>query len=245
MNEDLFVVNRKNAITVTEKQIKIILWYVVECYLLTLKDNAKYSKTWVKNHTTYKFENYLKNQLVEDYLIKNKDLLKQKTLILNDINFGCETEKNYIDSQDGKKKPDKIDIYINKLGLRDVWKENDENIYFAIECKRIEKLSNVNYYISDIEKFSNRNYLNTRLPFEGQLAFIENPLITHIQLSDKVNKKLKEKTAIITNNFLSPLTIHSQFNGIYLSAHKRNTDKQKSFTVYHLLFDYSNIVVDY
>jgi hypothetical protein len=242
MSEDLFVVNRKNAIT--EKRIKIILWYVVECYLLTLRDNKRYSKIWVKNHTSYKFENYLRNRLVEDYLIKNKDLLKQKTLTLNDINFTYETEKEYIDSQDNKQKSDKIDIYINKLGLRDAWKENDENIYFAIECKRIEKLSDTSGYISDIEKFSNRNYLNTRLPFEGQLAFIENSLITHIQLSDEINKKLKEKTPIITNNFLSPLTIHFQFNGTYLSAHKRNTDKQKSFSIFHLLFDYSNIVVD-
>ncbi|MDR2651620.1 MAG: hypothetical protein LBC68_04825 [Prevotellaceae bacterium] len=244
MSEDLFVVNRKNAITITEKRLKIILWYVVECYLLTLKDGKKYSKIGVKKHTSYKFENYLRTRLVEDYLIKNKDLLKQKTLALNDINFTYETEKEYIDSQDNKLKSDKIDVYINKLGLKGVWKENDENIYFAIECKRIEKLSDTNDYISDIEKFSNRNYLNTRLPFEGQLAFIEKSSITHIQLSDEINKRLNEKTIIITNNFLNPISIHPQFRSTYFSVHKRNTDTQRSFSIFHLLFDYSNIVVD-
>jgi hypothetical protein len=242
MSEDLFVINRKNA--VTEKQIKTILWYVTECYLLTIKENKRYSKTWVKNHTTYKFENYLKNQLVEDYLIKNKDLLKQKTLTLNDINFGCETEKNYIDSQDGKQKQDKIDIYINKLGLRDVWKENDENIYFAIECKRIKKLPDSTKYVDDMEKFTNRAYINIRLPFEGQLAFIENPTITHVRLHNEINEKLNRRKTVITDNSLSPISIHAQFDGTYLSEHKRNTNKQESFSIYHLLFDYSDIVVD-
>ena len=240
MSENVFILNRKNAIA--ENRIKLILWYVIECYLLTLKNSEKYSKTWVKNNTNLKFENYLRNRLVEDYLITNKDLLKQKTPALNDINFTYETEKEYIDLQDGKMKSDKIDIYINKLGLQREWKEQDENLYFAIECKRIETLSDTADYICDIEKFSNRNHVMTRLPFEGQIAFIENKNINHITLSGKINKILKNHNSIITDNFLDTIVLNNKFEGTYLSKHQRNTSKQ-IFSIYHLFFDYSNITV--
>ena len=236
-----FILNRKYSIT--ESRIRNILWYVIECYML-FKEDVVYSKKEVRQNTTIAFEDYLRNRFIQDYLVKNKDLLKQKTSALEEINFLYETQKEYIDSQDNKQKPDKIDIYINKLGLRDVWKENDENIYFAIECKRIEILSDTSTYIGDIEKFTNRNYIDTRLPFEGQLAFIENSSITHIKLSNEINKKLKEKQNIITYGILNPISIHTRFDGTYLSMHKRNTDKQESFSIYHLLFDYSSIVVD-
>jgi hypothetical protein len=241
MNENLFVLHRKNAIA--EKQIKIILWYVVECYLLTLKNNKRYSKTWVKKNTRLKFENYLRNRLVEDYLEANKYLLKQKTLTLNNIDFSYETEKEYIDTQDNKLKPDKIDIYINKLGLQNEWKKQDKNVYFAIECKRIEKLSDANDYISDIEKFSNRNYIKTRLPFEGQIAFIENQNITHIILREKVNEILQKRNSIITDSFLNPIGLNDKFNESYLSKHQRNTSRE-NFSIYHLFFNYSNIVIN-
>jgi len=245
MSEKVFVLNRKNAIA--EKQIKAILWYVIECYMLTRNDKKEYSKTWVKNNTTIKFENYLRNRLVEDYLIAYKGLLKQKTLTLIDINFTYETEKEYIDLKDGKTKSDKIDIYINKLGLQREWKEQDENLYFAIECKRIRNLDNdikgKSGYILDIEKFCNRNHKNTRLPFEGQIAFIENGSITHTILYNKINETLQNRKSIITDSLLAPIALNDKFDAAYLSKHKRNTSEQK-FSIYHLLFDYSNIVAD-
>jgi hypothetical protein len=237
-----FILNRRYSIT--ESRIRNILWYVVECYTILRKEGLSYSKQEVKQNTTIAFEDYLRNRFIQDYLVKNKSLLKQKISVLEEINFLCETQKEYIDSQDNKQKPDKIDIYINKLGLKDVWKDNDENIYFAIECKRIERLSDSAKYIGDIEKFTNRRYIDIRLPFEGQLAFIENSSITHVLLSNEINEKLNKKKTIITNNLLNTVSIHIQFEGTYLSVHKRNTDKQESFSIYHLLFNYSDIVVD-
>jgi len=245
MSENLFVQRRINAIT--EKHIKIILWYVVECYLRVLKKQEKYSKVYVKNNTNLKFENYLRNRFVEDYLIENKDLLKQKTLALNNINFTYETEKEYVDFQDNKEKSDKIDIFINKLGLQKEWKEQDENLYFAIECKRIKNLDNditgKSGYISDIEKFCNRNHIKTRLPFEGQIAFIENQNITHTDLCNKVNYLLQNQKAIITNTFLDKIILNDKFDSSYLSQHQRNTSQQ-NFSIYHLFFNYSSVVVE-
>ena len=244
MSENLFVQNRKTDIA--EKKIKAILWYVIECYTLKLQSKKTYSKVWVKDNTAIHLENFLRNRLVEDYLIQNKDLLKQKTPTLNEINFTCESEKEYIDSQDGKHKTDKIDIFVNKLGLQSEWKEQDENLYFAIECKRIKKSSytaDTEGYISDIEKFCNRSHKNTRLPFEGQIAFIENEKISYTALYSKINKQLECRNSIITDSKLSQILLNDKYRGTYLSKHKRKITKQ-NFSIYHLLLDYSSIVVE-
>jgi hypothetical protein len=160
---------------------------------------------------------------------------------LDEINFSYESEKEYTDLRDNKQKSDKIDIYINKLGLSNLWKEPDENVYFAIECKRIETLYDSTKYIKDIEEFTNRKYRNLRLPFDGQLAFIENQSITHTQLYEDINRKLNKKKTISP---LKPVFIHAEFDGAYLSKHKKNTTKQTPFSIYHLLLNYSNIVVE-
>jgi len=246
MSEDyVFALNRKTS--VTEKRIKVILWYILECYSLIIKKNEKYSQNWVKNNTSFKFENYLRNRLVEDYLIANKNLLRQKIPALNDINFSYETEKEYIDTQDNKQKSDKIDIYINKLGLQKEWKEQDENVYFAIECKRIRNLDSDiagKYgYISDIKKFTIRNHIKTRLPFEGQIAFIENQNINHTTLRKKINDILLNLNSIITDSFLNSVVLNDKYNGTYLSIHQQNMSKQ-NFSIYHLFLSYSTIVIN-
>jgi len=239
MSEEFeFIHNRKN--TITENQIENIIWYIIECYLLIVSNKEKYSKIWVKEKTNLKFENYLRNRLVEDYLVKNKTILIQKISSLNEINFIYETEKEYIDLQDNITKMDKIDIYINKLGLQNEWKDYDENIYFALECKRINKLSDAARYTSDIQKFVNRKHINTRLPFEGQIAFIEDKNISHVVLCGKVNEILTTHKTIITKKYLNEIILNNKFNGVYLSLHERNTGT--NFTIYHLFFDYSNIV---
>jgi hypothetical protein len=236
--EFLFIQNRTN--TITENRIEKIIWYVIECYLLIVKNNEKYSKTWINKNTKLKYENFLRNRLVEDYLIKNKTILMQEISCLSDINFAYETEKEYVDLQDYKIKSDKIDIYVNKLGLQNEWKDNDENIYFVLECKRIEKLSDTAHYTSDIKKFVNRKHIKTRLPFEGQIAFIENKNISYVMLHDKVNEILKNHKAIITKSLLNQIVLNNKHNGAYLSTHKRNNSDD--FSIYHLFFDYSNII---
>ena len=226
---------------VTKNRIKAIVCYLIKCYKLTLKDNAKYSKTWVKNNTSLKFENYLRNRLVEDYLIKNKDVLKQRTPALNEINFTYETEKEYIDLENNKIKSDKIDIYVNKLGLQREWNDYDENIYFAVECKRIKETADCDEYKKDIDNFILRRHQTFRLPFEGQIAFLENPAISHISAKDEVNRLLCKDS----QNLLSKLAYTEIEKGVdytYLSQHKRNYQPYEPFSIFHLLLDYSSIV---
>ena len=230
----------------TEFRIRQIVRYVVYCYLQILSDKKTYNYS---EKGKIPKEGFLRNGLVNDYLQKsyNKEYFK-KYLSDNpsvEITFHPEEEMTYIiDSETNQPCIDKIDIAIWESSLQSIWSEKtDDEIRFAMECKRIEKLSDVNNYILDIEKFSNRNYLYTRLPFEGQMAFIENQKITHITLKDKINDVLKKHDSIITDIFLTPKVLNKKFDGTYMSKHKRNTSNQ-FFLIYHLLFNYSNIVVD-
>jgi hypothetical protein len=243
-NSLAFVKSRRNSIT--QQRIKQILSYVLECHKIFLDDGITYSKSEIRSLGTVTFEDHLKFEFVENYLVKNKILLRNKISELEDINFACETQQRYIDVRDTKTKPDKIDIYINKLGLKSVLQnEEDENVYFAIECKRIKTIYDTKDYILDIEnKFVSRNHINFRLPFEGQIAFIENENLTHKIISDEINSILKKTNTIITDYFLMPEKLHRTIEGTYSSKHKKNFGNKNSFLIYHLMFDYSKVVLN-
>lgn len=238
----LFVSRRRHSIT--ESRIENVIWYIGECYILLLNNNQKYSKQEVKNNSTIPFEDFLRFRLVEDYLVNNKHLLKGKASQLNEINFTPETQKEYIDKKDGKCKPDKIDIFINRIGLNDTWGLPDEKIYFAVECKRIKNLYDTTPYIGDIVKFSNREYTELRLPFEGQIGFIESNSITHSDIKNNINDKLQQEKCLVTDMPLKSYVLNEKISCTYISKHKRNIGNKEQFSIFHLLLDYSNIVVN-
>jgi hypothetical protein len=243
INADNF---KSNINKLTEFRIQLILQYVIYCYLQILSDKKTYHYS---ERGKVPKEEFLRNGLLNDYLQKsyNKEYFKRNISdnLAVDITFHPEETMTYINQSTNQRSIDKIDIAVCENILQSIWsKKTDNEIRFTIECKRIEKLSDSAKYIEDIEKFTNRKYINIRLPFEGQIAFIENSSITHTQLYEEINRKLDEKKTIITSNPLGQVSIHAKFNGTYLSKHKRNTDKQEQFSIYHLLFDYSKIVID-
>ncbi|MFR0677097.1 hypothetical protein [Dysgonomonas mossii] len=239
----LFASKRRHSIT--ESRIKNIIWYIGECYILLLQNNQKYSKQEIKDKSRIPFEDFLRFRLVEDYLVKYKHLLKDRTSQLDEINFTPETQKEYIDKEDRKYKTDKIDIFINRIGLNTTWGLPDEKIYFAIECKRIKDLGNsISQYISDIIKFTNREYRELRLPFEGQLGFIEYNSITHSDIKDNINTKLHKEKELVTDIPLTSYSLNENISSTYISKHKRNIGNKEQFAIFHLLLDYSNIIVN-
>jgi hypothetical protein len=236
-----FIQNRTEAYQLTNSRIKLVLSYVIECYRLFINDNVIYSQSWVKENTTLKVEDFLKFEFLEKYLIPNKKLFNLMGTDLEDLNFSAETQKRFID-KDGKQKPNKIDIFINRLGLQNAWNEPDENVYFAIECKRISKTPDIKQYIKDIEKFCNRNHTNLRLPIEGQIGFIENSKFPQSMVVDEINIQLKRSKGIVTSSFLTQIDLHSKIKCSYESQHNKNFTKKEHFSIYHLMFDYSMVV---
>lgn len=242
-NASSFIKNRQNETSITDNRVKSILWYFEECNKIQKADKITYSKSWVKENTQIDFEDYLKFEFIDNYLSKNKHLLNGKFSELETINFSAETQKRYIDTSINMQRVDKIDIFIDRLGIQNEWNEVEENIYFAVECKRIGKLSDTSKYVADIEKFTTRNHTNLRLPFEGQLAFIENESLDVIQITEKINAKLKKHQIITTKKYLCATNINSS-NNIYYSEHKKNFNKKDHFCIYHLFLNYSKIVLN-
>ena len=231
---------KSNINRLTELRIRQIVQYVIYCYLQVLSDKKKYNYS---EKGKIPKEEFLRNGLVNDYLQKsyNKEYFKQH---ISDnpsveITFHPEETVTYTNSETKEKCTDKIDIAVFENILQSIWSEKTDNeIRFAIECKRIEKLSDANNYCSDIENFTIRDYIYTRLPFEGQIAFIENQNISHTTLHNKINETLKNHNSIILNQ----IVLNDKYNGTYLSKHQRKTNKQK-FSIYHLFLNYSNIVI--
>jgi hypothetical protein len=229
----------------TEFRIRLIIRYVVYCYLQILSDNRKYGYS---DRGKIPKEEYLRNGLVNDYLQKSYNKAYFKYNISDnpsvDITFHPEETMTYIDLETNQKSTDKIDITIWENNLQSIWSDKTDNeIKFAIECKRIERLSDTAKYIADIKNFSNRNYTHTRLPFEGQIAFLEKPAISHISAKDEINRLL----CMDEQNLLLKLTYTKIAEGVdytYLSKHKRNYQPYEPFSIFHLLLDYSDIVIN-
>ena len=238
-----FIQNRNKVISITYDRVNQIAWYCIECYNLLLKDRPSYSKSHVSTKTAYNFEDYLKIEFVENYLKLNKVILKSRVSDLEEITFHYETVKPFIDTTNkNKERSDKIDIYVNKLGLKNQWGVEDEDLYLSIECKRIEVLSDCQKYLTDTEKFCNRKHKSLRLPFEGQIAFIENKRLNHISVSAEINNRLKGSTTIKTKQKLRQNKIHFRFDASYISVHKKNFLPKENFSIFHLLFNYSELV---
>ena len=175
-NADNFKKNRNRVI---ESHVRKIMRYVIDCYHLILKDGKKYDYA---TRGKIKQEDFLRNGLVDDYMRENINLLNDSPIneysIENFINK--ESAESYYDAKDCLMHDDKIDIKIDypylKLDLE------DKLAYFAIECKRIKTNTDSIAYIGDTIKFSQRSYVKGRIPYEGQIGFIENPKISHYSI---------------------------------------------------------------
>lgn len=243
-NPSLFNQHRKQkneSWSIVKYQVEQIMRYVIDCYICMLCDAPKFSMSGMKETTTYKFEDYLSDRFVDDYLRVRKDEYFSQTL-LNQIIFTKQSSENYTDCNTKLKQPDFIDIYITNLQLDKVLSSNPQP-YFAIECKRIRKSGSIDEYISDIKKFADREHSQTRLPYEGQIAFIENPKFSHCLVAQNINKKLQSKESIETIQVLKSKVIHEGFEGSYYSKHFKNFGENNGFAIYHLLFDYTKIVI--
>ncbi len=217
--------------------------YISHCYLAMRKDKKKYD---FSEKGKLQKEDFLRNGLVDDYLSqkKYKDYYKNNISDNPTVEIFFQKEENQTYKLAGTLADDFIDISIKETKLSEVLsgKTGDE-IKFAVECKRIKSSSDYDEYIKDIEKFSNRPFTTYRLSWEGQIGFIENNALTHKMVSDAINKKLTAHSTIKTSVQLTSTVFNKHFDGAYASKHNRNHGKKEPFSVFHLMFDYSSIVL--
>ena len=193
-----------------------------------------------------KKESFLRNGLVDDYLSKKTNKQFYNNNISNsfdEVEISFSKEENQVYQIDEIPADDFIDICIRETELSKLLgHKGEDEIKFAIECKRINKSSDYNEYIKDIEKFAQRPFNNFRLPIEGQIAFVENKDLKHSKIKLEINQRLNKHNSIITTQPLSFKNLIKTFEASYISKHLRNHGNKNSFLVYHLLFDYSNII---
>ncbi len=243
-----FIQKRNQHLALTLERVNYIFSYIHFCHNVMVADQVKYSRQWVKDNTSDKdkFENFLKKKLVHDYLKKHKKKFPPKSAI-EDILFECEPEMpyQYYDpvAQKNKEANDRIDIKVNRIGLQNIWKNiDDQDIYLAVECKILSKLADNAQYLTDIQKFCDREHQHFRLPIEGMLAFKESKNIRTSEFAGDLNKRLTTSQTITTKQFLTGSEISSFQDSYYYSRQLRNFGNKNEFSVCHLYLDYSDVM---
>ena len=224
--------NNRRKLSLTQKRVKDIMVCVVNSYKKILADGVIFN---FSERGKIAQEDFLRNRLVDDYLKKECDL--KNTSTENYTIIAKDGQEEYESEIDKENHNDKIDIQIFDKSLRDSLTSNS-NVYFSIECKRLK--SSLKDYIGDIFKFCTRNYRKGRLPFEGQLGFVENENLAHSVITQKLNTELATHTQIKTLKPLEYIELTNDFEASYSSMHQKSDNS--SFSIFHLFLDYSKII---
>lgn len=240
----LFTKNRRKQ---TQKRVEMVLRYVIYCYQKMTNEGKTYKKADFLNEAKSRFnlEEGLSEKLVNDYLgiWDNKVHYKRNISDKPDVEiyFNLEPKQSY--TENNTIKDDFIDIKVQETGISNILGKAgiQEQIHLALECKVIE--NGYSDYVSDIKKMCDRPYNSPRLNFEGQIAFITNSNYSHFSVKDGINKNLSANSDISTTQLLDLINLKPTFDASYLSKHIRNHNKQ-SFDIYHLMFDYSKVVLN-
>ncbi|MFA9192676.1 hypothetical protein AAGV28_14960 [Flavobacterium sp. FZUC8N2.13] len=238
---------KSNSEQLTQKRVELVLQYVIYCYQKMVLEGKTYKRTDFLNEksTRYNLEEGLSEKLVEDYLgiWDNLQYYKHNISDKPDVHlyFNYEPKQSY--TENNTNKDDFIDIKVQETGLSEIWGKNgnQQQIHLAIECKVVEK--GYSEYVSDIKKMCDRAFNTPRLNFEGQIAYITNPNYTHLSVKSGINTNLLGNSEIKTIRELQSKVISKKFDASYLSVHNRNYNKQQ-FLIYHLMLDYTKVVVN-
>jgi len=226
---DLFIYSKYTH----DEQFRLILKGILNAYYLMLS-----SCNSIENKETI-----IRNFLVENYLQDGK--FKEKYHLLP-FHFEAEPAKIKNSKEEGF-----IDIKI--ITPNTFIEPND---FYTIECKRLDgdyfhkKISinslyrtnslAVKYIQEGIMRFVINKY-PTPLGINGMIGFIVKPINIDKGIND-INNLIKSRfSQSNTTRLLSKIFIISGFNFVYTSSH---TDiKGGNFDLYHLMLDFSSIVI--
>ncbi len=186
------------------------------------KINNKY---WVVlENGKEKPEEYIRNIFLDKKYMQNKKLKRKHEV--NDLEFKPEVGENK-----DRKTIGSHDIQV--LGLaQKLYGEADEDIYFSIECKRLNGIgqSPEKYVNEGIVRYTTKRYSEI-MPLAGMIAFIEDNTYNY---PNEIDEILKNHKSISTTQYL---TIKS--TNIHNSKHLKESSN-KSIILYHFFFDFIN-----
>lgn len=238
---------KPNSGKLTQKRVEMVLQYIIYCYQKMVLEGKTYKRTDFLNekNTRYNLEEGLSEKFVNDYLGIYDNLHHYRNNISKepnvDLYFNNEAKQSY--TENNIIKDDFIDIKIQETELSKLWAKsgNQQPIHLAIECKVVE--NGYSDYVSDIKKMCNRVFNTPRLNFEGQIAYVTNSSYTPLSVKSGINTNLSKSFDIKTIQDLKPKVILKDFDASYFSVHTRNYNG-KPFSIYHLMFDYTKIVLN-
>lgn len=229
-----------------ENTYKRVLKLVVHSYqLISANEIIQYTEITDKRgyKTDYivcgdakeKPEEYIRNLFLSEKYLWNRKLKQQYRL--KRLSFEPETAE--IDENN-------ITLGYHDIkvsGLTNEFYETEKDLYFSIECKRLNKAGqDVEKYVNQgIKRFVMSQY-SKKMPLAGMIAFIEegNPLV----YKEEINLKLEKSKEIKTKRYLEFLSLDNQFDFSYLSKHVRQNSDFKTISLYHLFFEIGHIILN-
>ena len=183
-------------------RFKNLLFEIYQNYLLLIRDGIKVLKN----------ENKIRDELVDNYLVKNI------------VNYKFKKEEN------------------NNLGRVDIFVQDklvEENPNFIIECKLLDSKKgieslNAKYVKNGICRFITEYYSEEKTDYSNaMIGFI----VEKMDIENNI-KTINNLSKTILNNLVEiSQEIKLDIDNIFLS--KYNTYNQKEFLVYHLMMDFS------
>jgi hypothetical protein len=241
---DKFVKNNfDNSISIFNKCLMLIL-YAYDA----LQKEQVYSRKHIleqtikirkRNTSKLELEDYLRNDLVENFIIPNRSRFDlDYFMFISGVEEFSENVKVGI-----------LDIKVCSPLL-------NNNIYFVLECKRLNK-QNLDEYITEgvIRFVDEKYYCNSDIFVAGMISFLEYSkaadeirIVDSFNIIDKYLKKFHSEIKLLQNLTRVKLSSTSykfidNYNFIFLSKHGR-VKKLEPIDIYHIVLDYSNIITD-
>jgi len=172
-------------------------------------------------------ECYIRNIFLDKKYILNKDL--KRRFEVNNLEF-----KSEVGETKSRKTIGFHDIQVTGISLENTG-EADEDIYFSIECKRLNNsLQSPTKYISDgIIRYVFGQY-SEKMPIAAMMGFIEDDLNDY---PFEINELLKSHKTIKTVQYL---ILSKNHTNKYSSIHNR--EENNDIKLYHFLLDFKNII---
>lgn len=241
MNSDVPQFFLKRKIQYPERIFRMVSDYLIFCYFKLLTSKIVYSKEYISKHTSTPIENFLRDRFLYEFIQKSK---KEYRLVNPDYykviaNFLYFAEVQTLFHKEAKLRASKIDIFVTNLSNELLGKNVVEQIYFDFECKRLNKNLKKEYVSHGIERYLERDFENG-FPFTGMIGFVEDGSIDQIVNDINIILKKQKKSTFSNIEYLKYVKLNNSFKKSYKSKHLKSNSSE--FSIYHLLFDYSNIL---
>lgn len=231
----------KRKIQYSERVFRMVSDYFIFCYFKLLTSKIVYSKKYISEHTSISFENYLRDRFLYEFIQKHKNEYKLYNPDYYQViaSFLYLAEVQTLFNQESKLRTSKIDIFVTNLNKDLLGNKVVEQIYFDFECKRLNNNLKKEYVSNGIKRHLERDFENG-YPFTGMIGFVEDGSIDKIV--NDINKILKRQNESTFSNieYLRYVKLNYDFKNSYKSKHLKSNSIE--FNIFHLLFDYSNIL---